>query len=46
MITIHIKKPKSSQLNRTQKGCGMRITEGDHPLMVKKELYNKIRSNL
>lgn len=44
MITIHIKKPKSSQLNRTQKGCGMRITEGDHPIMVKKELYNKIRN--
>jgi len=44
MITIHIKKPKSSQLNRTQKGCGMRIIEGDYPIMIKKELYNKIKS--
>lgn len=44
MITIHIKKPKTSQLTRTQKGCGMRITEGDHPIMVKKELANKIKN--
>ena len=44
MITIHIKKPKSAQMNRVQKGCGMRITEGDTPLLVKKELYNKIKN--
>lgn len=44
MIVVHIKKPKASQLNRTQKGCGMRITEGDHPIMVKKELFNKIKN--
>ena len=44
MITIHIKKPKTSQLSRTQKGCGMRITEGDHPIMVKKDLVNKIKN--
>jgi len=44
MLTIHIKKPKASQLNRINKGCGMRITEGDHPIMVKKELVNKIRN--
>jgi len=44
MITIHIKKPKTSQLSRTQKGCGMRITDGDHPIMVKKELVNKIKN--
>lgn len=44
MLTIHIKKPNASQLNRINKGCGMRITEGDHPIMVKKELVNKIRN--
>lgn len=44
MITIFIKKPKTSQINRTQKGCGFRITEGDYPIMVKKELVNKIKN--
>ena len=44
MITIHIKKPKASQLNRTQRGCGMRIVEGDTPIMVKKDLVNKIKN--
>jgi hypothetical protein len=43
MITIHIKKPKSSQIKRTISGCGFRITEGDYPINVKKELVNKIR---
>jgi hypothetical protein len=44
MITIHIKKPKASQLKRTMSGCGFRITEGDYPINVKKELVNKIRN--
>jgi len=44
MITIHIKRPKSSQLKRTMSGSGFRITEGDYPIMVKKELINKIRN--
>jgi hypothetical protein len=44
MITIHIKKPKSSQMKRTMSGCGFRITEGDYPINVKKELVNKIRN--
>jgi hypothetical protein len=44
MLTIHIKKPTASQLNRSSKGCGIRITEGDIPIMVKKELVNKIRN--
>ena len=44
MITISIQKPKSSQLNRVMKGCGMRIVEGDHPIQVKKELARKIKN--
>jgi hypothetical protein len=44
MITVHIKKPKSAQMKRTKSGCGFRITEGDYPIMVKKELVNKIRN--
>ena len=44
MLTVYIKKPTSSQLNRSSKGCGIRITEGDTPIMVKKELVNKIRN--
>jgi len=44
MQTINIKKPTASQLNRSSKGCGIRITEGDMPIMVKKELVNKIRN--
>lgn len=44
MLTIHIKKPKASQMNRSQKGCGIRIVEGDYPILVKKELVNKIRN--
>jgi hypothetical protein len=44
MITIHIKKPKASQMKRTMSGCGFRITEGDYPIMVKKDLVNKIRN--
>jgi hypothetical protein len=30
-------------MKRTNSGCGFRITEGDYPIMVKKELVNKIR---
>jgi len=44
MITIHIKKPKSAQMKRTMSGCGFRISEGDYPIMVKKDLVNKIRN--
>jgi len=44
MQTINIKKPTASQLNRSSKGCGIRITEGDMPIMVKKELVNKIKN--
>ena len=44
MITIHIKKPKASQLKRTMSGSGFRITEGDFPINVKKDLVNKIRN--
>lgn len=44
MLTVYIKKPTSSQLNRSSRGCGIRITEGDIPIMVKKELVNKIRN--
>ena len=43
MITIYIKKPKSSQIKRTMTGSGFRITEGDYPILVKKELVNKIK---
>lgn len=44
MITIFIKKPKASQLKRTMSGSGFRITEGDYPINVKKELVNKIKN--
>ena len=44
MISINIKRPKASQLKRTMSGSGFRITEGDYPIMVKKELVNKIRN--
>jgi hypothetical protein len=44
MITVYIKKPKQNQLKRTNSGCGFRITEGDYPISVKKELVNKIRN--
>lgn len=44
MITISIQKPKSSQLNRVMKGCGMRVVEGDYPVQVKKELARKIKN--
>ena len=44
MITISIQKPKSSQMNRVMKGCGMRVVEGDHPIQVKKELARKIKN--
>jgi len=44
MITISIQKPKSSQLNRVMKGCGMRVVEGDHHIQVKKELARKIKN--
>lgn len=44
MITISIQKPKSSQLNRVMKGCGMRVVEGDTPIQVKKELARKIKN--
>jgi len=45
MITISIQKPKSSQMNRVMKGCGMRVVEGDMPIQVKKELARKIRNS-
>jgi len=44
MITISIQKPKSSQMNRVMKGCGMRVVEGDHAIQVKKELARKIKN--
>jgi hypothetical protein len=44
MITISIQKPKSSQMNRVMKGCGMRVVEGDYPVQVKKELARKIKN--
>ena len=44
MITIHIKKPNASQLKRTMSGSGFRITEGDFPINVKKDLVNKIKN--
>lgn len=45
MITISIQKPKSSQMNRVMKGCGMRVVEGDYPIQVKKELARKIKNS-
>jgi len=44
MLSINIKKPTKAQFNRTMKGCGMRIVEGDTPIMVKAELIRKIKN--
>lgn len=44
MLQINIKKPTKAQINRTMKGCGMRIVEGDTPIMVKAELIRKIKN--
>lgn len=44
MLSINIKKPTKAQMNRSMKGCGMRIVEGDTPIMVKAELIRKIKN--
>jgi hypothetical protein len=44
MLSINIKKPTKAQINRSMKGCGMRIVEGDTPIMVKAELIRKIKN--
>jgi len=44
MLQIKIKKPTKQQFNRTMKGCGIRIVEGDTPIMVKAELVRKIKN--
>lgn len=44
MLQIHIKRPTKAQINRTMKGCGMRIVEGDTPIMVKAETIRKIKN--
>jgi len=44
MISINIKKPTKAQFNRSMRGCGMRIVEGDTPIMVKAELVRKIKN--
>jgi hypothetical protein len=44
MLSINIRKPTNAQYNRSMRGCGMRIVEGDTPIMVKAELVRKIKN--